>query len=353
MKKILKPFEKQSFKLKNHAVMAPMTRTRAIGNLPNALMAEYYRQRTEAGLIITEGTAPVPNALGYPNIPGIFNQEQIDGWKLITQDVHKDGTKIFLQLMHTGRMGHVDSLPENAILVAPSDKTADGEIFTSSGMKPHSKPTALTEEGIGLVIEGFVKASKNAIAAGFDGVELHGANGYLLEQFLNPDVNIRTDKYGGSIENRVQFVVDVTRAVVDAIGKDKVGIRLSPFSNLGDLASYPEDEVQQTYVSLASALEKIGIAYIHVAVNAEIPEKTFQAIREAYSGTIILCNGLTPETGEKALHNGFADLVAYGKSFLANPDLVTRIEKDAPLNAVDFDTLYGTGAKGYTDYPTL
>lgn len=353
MKKILKPFEKQNFKLKNHAVMAPMTRTRAIGNVPNALMAEYYGQRTGAGLIITEGTAPVPNALGYPNIPGIFNQEQIDGWKLITQEVREDGTKIVLQLMHTGRMGHVDNLPETAIIVAPSNKTADGEIFTSSGMKPHSKPTTLTEEGIEQVIEGFVKASKNAIAAGFDGVELHGANGYLLEQFLNPDVNNRTDQYGGSIENRVQFVVDVTGAVVDAIGKDKVGIRLSPFSDLGDLASYPEDEVQQTYASLAGALENLGIAYIHIAVNAEIPEKTFQVIREAYSGVIILCNGLTPETGEKALHDGFADLVAYGKPFLANPDLVTRIEKDAPLNEVDFDTLYGTGAKGYTDYPTL
>lgn len=353
MKKLLKPFEKENLKLKNHTVMAPMTRTRALGNVPNALMVEYYGQRSGAGLIITEGTAPVPNALGYPNIPGIFNQEQIDGWKLITQEVHKAGTKIFLQLMHTGRMGHVDSLPENAILVAPSDKTADGEIFTTSGMKPHSKPTALTMEGIEQVIDGFVKASKNAIEAGFDGVELHGANGYLLEQFLNPDVNTRTDKYGGSTENRVQFVVDVTREVVDAIGKDRVGIRLSPFSNLGDLASYPEDDVQQTYASLARELEKIGIAYIHIAVNAEIPEKTFQAIREAYSGTIILCNGLTPETGEKALHEGFADLVAYGKSFLANPDLVTRIEKDAPLNEVDFGTLYGISEKGYTDYPTL
>ena len=353
MKKIVKPFENQSFKLKNHTVMAPMTRTRAIGNLPNGLMAEYYGQRSGAGLIITEGTAPVPNALGYPNIPGIFNQEQIDGWKLITQEVHKDDTKIFLQLMHTGRIGHVDSLPDAAILVAPSDKIADGEIFTSSGMKPHSKPTALTNDGIEQVIEGFVEASENAIAAGFDGVELHGANGYLLEQFLNPDVNTRTDEYGGSIENRIQFVVDVTRAVVNAIGKDKVGIRLSPFSNLGDLASYPEDEVQQTYVSLASELEKIEIAYIHIAVNAEIPEKTFQALREAYSGTIILCNGLTPETGEKALHDGFADLVAFGKSFLANPDLVTRIEKDAPLNEVDFETLYGIDEKGYTDYPTL
>jgi len=353
MKKLLKPFDKQNLKLKNHIVMAPMTRTRAIGNVPNALMAKYYGQRTGAGLIITEGTAPVANALGYPNIPGVFNQQQIEGWKLITEKVHKDGTKIFLQLMHTGRIGHVDSLPENAILVAPSDKTADGEIFTTGGMKPHSKPKALSSEDIQDVIEGFVKASKNAIEAGFDGVELHGANGYLIEQFLNPNVNTREDQYGGSVENRIRFVVEVTSAVADAIGKDKVGIRLSPFSNMGDLADYPEQKVQQTYALLASEFEKLGIAYIHVAVNAEIPKNTFKAIRDSYKGTIILCNGLTPETGEKALHEEFADLVAYGKSFLANPDFVTRIEKEAPFNEADPDTFYGVDEKGYTDYPTL
>lgn len=353
MKTLLKPFEKQNIKLKNHMVMAPMTRTRAIGNVPNELMAQYYGQRSGAGLIITEGTAPVPNALGYPNIPGIFSQEQIKGWKRITEEVHKDGAKIVLQLMHTGRMGNVDNLPENAVLVAPTDKTAAGDIYTTSGMKPHSKPTALTLEGIDEAIEGFVTASRNAIAAGFNGVELHGANGYLLEQFLNPNVNTRIDAYGGSVENRARFILELTKAVVDVIGKDRVGIRLSPFSNLGDLASYPRDEVHQTYVYLVSELEKIGIAYVHIAVNAEIPEATFLAIREAFTRTIILCNGLTPETGEKALHDGFADLVAFGRPFLANPDFVTRIEKDAPLNEVDFGTLYGIDAKGYTDYPVL
>src|SRR5690606_14845263 len=353
MKTLLKPFEKQSIKLKNHMVMAPMTRTRAIGNVPNELMAQYYGQRSGAGLIITEGTAPVPNALGYPNIPGIFSQEQIEGWKRITDEVHKDGAKIVLQLMHTGRMGHVDNLPENSVLVAPTDKTAAGDIYTTSGMKPHSKPTALTLEGIDEVIEGFVTASRNAIAAGFNGVELHGANGYLLEQFLNPNVNTRIDAYGGRVENRARFILELTRAVVDVIGKDRVGIRLSPFSNLGVLACYPGDEVHQTYVYLVSELEKIGIAYVHIAVNAEIPEATFQAIREAFTGTIILCNGLTPETGEKALHDGFADLVAFGRPFLANPDFVTRVARDAPLNEVDFGTLYGIDAKGYTDYPAL
>lgn len=353
MKKILKPFEKQNFSLKNHIVMAPMTRTRAIGNQPNEMMAEYYEQRSGAGLIITEGTAPVPNALGYPNIPGIFNQAQVEGWKTITDRVHKEGTKIFLQLMHTGRIGHTDSLPENAVLVGPSEIAAAGEIFTTGGMKPHSNPIALTKEGIQEVIVGFVTAAQNAMAAGFDGVELHAANGYLMEQFLNPNVNTRTDEYGGNIENRARLTVELVKAVAEAIGKDQVGIRFSPFSTLGDLAAYEEKEVHETYAYLAQQLNQTGIAYIHIGVNAPIPEQTFEAIRKQFSGIIILCNGLTSETGEDALHAGFADLVAFGKSFLANPDFVERIAKDIPLNEVDFNTLYGTTAAGYTDYSTL
>lgn len=353
MKKILTPFEKHGFRLKNHIVMAPMTRTRAIGNQPNELMAEYYGQRSGAGLIITEGTAPVPAALGYPNIPGIFNQAQIEGWKLITDRVHKEGAKILLQLMHTGRIGHRDSLPENAQLVGASDIVAGGEIFTLAGMKPHSQPVTLTKKGIQEVIEGFVTAAKNAMVAGFDGVELHGANGYLIEQFLNPHVNTRNDEYGGNIESRSRFTIELTQAVADAIGKHRVGIRFSPFSKLGDLAAYDEQEVHQTYAYLAQELNAIGITYIHIGVNALIPEKTFEAIQKHFSGIIILCNGLTPETGEEALHAGFADLVAFGRSFLANPDFVERITKEAPLNEVDFNTVDGTSAVGYTDYPIL
>lgn len=353
MKKILKPFEKQNFSLKNHIVMAPMTRTRAIGNQPNELMAAYYGQRSGAGLIITEGTAPVPNALGYPNIPGIFNQAQVEGWKTITDRVHKKGTKIFLQLMHTGRIGHTDSLPEHAVLVGPSEIAAAGEIFTTGGMKPHSSPIALTKEGIQDVIEGFVTAAKNAMAAGFDGVELHGANGYLMEQFLNPNVNTRNDEYGGTIENRTRLTVELIKAVAEAIGKDRMGIRFSPFSTLGDLAAYDEKEVHKTYAYLAQQLNEIGITYIHIGVNAPIPKQTFEVIRNQFSGIIILCNGLTPETAEEALHAGFADLVAFGRSFLANPDFVERIANDTQFNEVDFNTLYGTTAAGYTDYPTL
>ncbi|HTO17466.1 MAG TPA: alkene reductase [Edaphocola sp.] len=353
MKKLLSPFMKGKFELKNHLVMAPMTRTRALGNQPNEMMVEYYEQRSGAGLIITEATAPVPNALGYPNIPGIFNQSQVDGWKTITDRVHKKGSKIVLQLMHTGRMGHTDNQPENAVLVGPSEIAAAGEIFTTAGMKPHSIPIALTNEGIQEVIAGFVTAAQNAMAAGFDGVELHAANGYLLEQFLNPNVNTRTDEYGGSIENRARLTVELIKVVADAIGKDHVGIRFSPFSTVGDLAAYDEKEVHETYAYLAQQLNQTGIAYIHVAVNGPIPQPTFDVLRNNFSGIIILCNGLTPESGEEALHAGFADLVAFGKSFLANPDFVERIAKDAPLNEVDFNTFYGTTAKGYIDYPIL
>jgi N-ethylmaleimide reductase len=317
-------------------------------------MAEYYSQRSGAGLIITEGTAPAPEALGYPRIPGVFSQEQVEAWKQVTSGVHPNSSKIFLQLMHTGRIGHNDNLPEGVQLVSPSAITAAGQIFTDTkGMQDHSQPFALSRDGIQEVIHSFAEAAKNAIAAGFDGVEIHGANGYLPEQFLNPNVNTRTDAYGGNIENRSRFTLQIAAAISAAIGRDKVGIRFSPFSQLGDLAPYDEEETHQTYAYLAKELNALQIAYLHVGVNGPIPDKTFGAIRENFSGTIILCNGLTAQTGEEALNNGFADLVGFGRSFLANPDFVERIEKNADLNPVDFTTLYTPGAKGYTDYPTL
>ena len=354
MKKLLTPFKKGNLSLKNHLVMAPMTRSRAINNLPNDLMAEYYGQRSGAGLIITEGTAPAPEALGYPRIPGIFSEPQIEGWKKVTSAVHKDGTKIFLQLMHTGRIGHKDNLPDGAHLVGPTTKTAAGQIFTDTlGMQDHSEPIALTTEGIKTVIEGFTTAAKNAITAGFDGIELHAANGYLLEQFLNPAVNNRTDEYGGSMENRAKLILDIAGETTALIGKEKTGIRFSPFSTLGDLQAYNEEEVHETYAYLAKGLNTIGIAYIHISSNPNIPERTLDAIRANYNGTLILSNGLTPETAEQALHNSIADLVAFGRSFLANPDFARRIEETAPLNQVDFTTLYTPGVVGYTDYPTL
>lgn len=354
MKTLLMPFTKGQFKLKNHLVMAPMTRSRAIDNIPNRLMQKYYGERTGAGLIVTEGTAPAPEALGYPRIPGIFSEEQVEAWKPITTKVHQDGTKMFLQLMHTGRIGHNDNLPKGVSLVSPTALKAEGQIFTDTkGLQDFSEPVALTKEGIKKVIDGFVSAAKNAIKAGFDGVEIHGANGYLLEQFLNPNANNRRDEYGGNVENRSRLTIEVARAVTQAIGKEKVGIRFSPFSQLGDLALYDEEETTVTYAGLAQNLDELDMAYIHIAVNAPIPEKTFQTIRDNFSNTIILSNGLTPETGEEALHDSFADLVAFARSFLSNPDFVERIKAEAELNPVDYDNLYTPGSVGYIDYPKM
>jgi N-ethylmaleimide reductase len=354
MKKLLSPFIKGSFELKNHLVMSPMTRSRATGNLPNSLMAEYYGQRTGAALIITEGTAPAPEALGYPRIPGIFSKQQVDAWKLVTSNVHRGESRIFLQLMHTGRMGHNDNLPEKTVLAGASSIKAAGQIFTDTkGLQDFSEPFPLSREGIKNVVDGFAVAAQNAIAAGFDGVEIHGANGYLIEQFLNPNVNNREDEYGGSIEHRSRFAIEVVQAIANTIGEEKVGIRFSPFSKLGDLAAYGEEETHNTYAYLARKLEELQIAYLHIAVNAPVPAKTLQAIRANFSGIIILANGLTPETADEALENGFADLVAFGRSFLSNPDFVERVKANAALNPVDYSTLYTPGAAGYTDYPTM
>ncbi len=354
MNPILRPYHKKALALKNRLVMAPMTRSRALYNLPNELMARYYGQRSGAGLIITEGTAPSPEALGYARIPGIFSAAQTEGWKKVTAAVHAGGSNIFLQLLHTGRIGHTDNLPDGVQLVGASAITAAGQIFTdTAGKQDHSQPVALSSEGIQEVMRGHVQAAKNAVAAGIDGVELHGANGYLIEQFLNPHVNTRTDEWGGSIEKRSEFAVALAAAVARAIGKEKVGIRFSPFSALGDLAAYDEGETHQTYAYLAQRLEEIGIAYLHIAVNAPIPQQTFDAIRTAFSGTIILCNGLTPATAAAALEGGFADLVAFGRSFLANPDFDKRIVEGADLNQPDYATLYTPGAEGYTDYAVL
>ncbi|HUH46661.1 MAG TPA: alkene reductase [Arenibacter sp.] len=354
MKTLFLPFRKGSLELKNHLVMAPMTRSRAIDNLPNPLMETYYGQRTGAGLIVTEGTAPAPEALGYPRIPGIFSRQQVEAWKPITAKVHRDGTKIFLQLMHTGRIGHTDNLPEGTSLIGATALKATGQIFTDTkGPQDFSEPIPLKKEGIKKVINGFVHASKNAIEAGFDGVEIHGANGYLLEQFLNPHINNRTDKYGGDIVNRSRFTLEVVEAIAQTIGKEKVGIRFSPFSKLGDLPRYDEEETTATYTWLAQNLNSLHIAYLHIAVNAPIPESTLQAIRDNFSGSVILSNGLTPETGEGALHSGFADLVAFGRSFLSNPDFIERIKIGAALNPVDYAHLYTPGSVGYIDYPVL
>jgi N-ethylmaleimide reductase len=346
-----------SLTLQNHLVMSPMTRSRAIGNIPNELMTEYYAQRASAGLIITEGTSPSPNGLGYPRIPGIFSAAQVAGWKRITDAVHAQGAKMFIQFMHCGRVGHALNLPAGARILAPSAVRADGEMYTDAeGMKPHPTPQAMSEADINTAINEFVQAAKNAMAAGFDGVELHGANGYLLEQFIRPTSNQRTDRYGGSIENRARFVLEVADAVIKAIGKDKVGIRLSPFGVFNDMPLYDAMEADYTYI--AQQLNLRGLAYIHLVDHSSmgappVPASMKTALRNVFKGKLILSGGYDAARAESDLAAGKCDLVAVGKPFLANPDLVTRWKTGAALNAPEMNTFYTPGPKGYTDYPVL
>jgi N-ethylmaleimide reductase len=343
--------------LQNRLVMSPLTRNRATGNVPNDLMVEYYGQRASVGLIITEGTSPSPNGLGYPRIPGAFSAAQVAGWKRVTDAVHAGGAKIFLQLMHTGRIGHPANLPADASLVAPSAVAAAGEIYTDAeGMKAHATPKAMTEADIKTAIGEFVQAAKNAVAAGFDGVELHGANGYLLEQFIRPNSNRRSDAYGGPIENRARFVLEVAKAVSAAIGKDKVGIRLSPFGAFNDMPPYPEMEADYTY--LARQLSALGLLYVHLVDHSSmgapvVPQSVKDMFRKEFKGALILSGGYDAARAESDLVAGKADLITVGRSILANPDLVERWKAGAPLNAPDPTTFYTPGPKGYTDYPAL
>lgn len=352
------PYSLSGTSLANRIVMAPMTRSRAIHNVPNELIAAYYAQRASAGLIITEGTSPSPNGLGYARIPGIFSDEQIVAWQQVTRGVHEKGGKIFVQLMHTGRIGHALNLPEGASIVAPSAVVAAGQMWTDiDAMKDLEEPKSFTLEQLVQAKNEFVQAARNAIAAGFDGVELHSANGYLLEQFLSPFANIRTDNYGGSIENRSRFVLEVVKEVSNAIGKDKVGIRVSPYGIFNDMPDYAE--VDSTYTYLAQQLNEIGIAYIHIVDHSaggapEVPLKIKQTIRDKFKNTLILSGGYTLARAEEDLASGFADLVAFGKPFITNPDLVERFKKNLPLNIkLDASTLYTSGAKGLTDYPVF
>jgi N-ethylmaleimide reductase len=344
--------------LTNRVVMAPMTRSRAINNTPNKLMAEYYAQRASAGLIITEGTSPSPNGLGYARIPGIFSTEQINAWKVVTNAVHEKGGKIFVQLMHTGRIGNSLNLPQGARLLAPSSVTSPGEIWTDQeGMKKHSVPHAMTTEQLLETKREFVQAAKNAMYAGFDGVELHAANGYLLEQFLSPHTNQRSDTYGGGIENRSRFVLEVAQEISDAIGKDKTAIRLSPFGTYNDIQNYPGVDVMYEY--LAEELNKIGLAYVHINDQStgnkpEVLDLVEASIRRKFKNTIMLSGGYTLASAEEVINMGIADLVSFGRPFITNPDLVERFHKNQPLHLkLDASTLYSSEAKGYTDYPVF
>lgn len=341
--------------LQNHLVMAPMTRCRSIGNIPGALVAEYYAQRASAGLIVTEGVSPSPNGLGYPRIPGIFSPEQVEGWRRVTDAVHEKGGKMFIQLMHCGRIAHPLNMPEGARVVAPSSVRADGEMYTDAeGLKPLPEPHTMTEAELKATRTEFVSAAKNSLAAGFDGVELHGANGYLLEQFIRPNSNTRTDGYGGPIGNRARFVLETAESVAGAIGKERVGIRLSPYGVFNDMPLY--DDMGSDYTYLAEKLNALGLLYIHLVDHSamgapEVPDRIKTVFRKQFAGTLILSGGYDAARAEKDLDAGKGDLIAVGRPFLANPDLVERWKTGASLNDPDMDTFYTAGPEGYTDYP--
>ncbi len=355
---LLESFAAASLQLANRTVMAPMTRSRAVDtNTPNALMAEYYAQRATAGLIITEGTSPSPNGLGYARIPGLFNDAQVGGWKVVTDAVHAKGGKIFVQLMHTGRVTHVANLPPGAEVVGPTSTVCPGEMYTDSqGLQPHSIPRAMTAPDIAHAVEEYARSAKLAIEAGFDGVELHAANGYLIEQFLNANVNQRTGAYGGSINGRNRFALEVASATVAAIGAHRVGIRLSPYGVFNSTGAYPDVDAQ--YLALTQELSKLGLLYLHLldhsALGApRVPAELKVQLRAAFQGLFVLAGGFDRAGAESALKAGNADLIAFARPFLANPDLVERMRAAVPLNAIDMATFYTPGPKGYTDYPSL
>ncbi|NUS26674.1 MAG: alkene reductase [Streptomyces sp.] len=339
--------------LANRIAMAPMTRSRAgVGGLPTGLTAEYYAQRASAGLIVTEGIQPSAVGQGYPDTPGLHSAEQVAAWRTVTDAVHAAGGRIFAQLMHTGRIGHPVLLPDGLTPVGASPVAADGQVFTHEGPKEYVVPRELTGDEIRATVDDFVTAARNAIEAGFDGVELHGANGYLIHQFLAPGSNHRTDEWGGSVENRIRLAVEIARAVTAAIGADRTGLRLSPGNPLNDIH---EPDPEPTYTALVTALEPLDLAYLHIMEVGEIRDLTL-ALRKLFGGVLVLSPASEGPTGPDALtlvEEGVADLVAYGQLFLANPDLPSRLRTGGPFNAPDRTTFYGGGAKGYTDYPVL
>ena len=340
--------------LRNRVVMAPMTRSRAIGNTANALIETYYEQRSGAGLIITEGISPSPNGLGYARIPGLFNAEQVQSWKRVTDKVHAAGGAIFVQLMHTGRVSHPANMPAGSQILAPSAIAATGEMWTDSqGMQPHPVPTAMTEADIAHTIAEYVASAELAMDAGFDGIELHAANGYLMDQFLNTASNQRTDQWGGSITNRIRFAVEIAKATATAIGADRIGMRISPYGVFNGMI--PDADTDALYEALITELNAIGLAYIHIVdhssmgapvVSAELKER----VRAAFKGSYILPGGYDVARANADLDAEKGDLVAFGRPFIANPDLVQKLQTGAPLADPDFSTFYTADAKGYTDY---
>jgi N-ethylmaleimide reductase len=349
------PFQLGPYELRNRLVMAPMTRSRAgEGNVPSELAAEYYAQRATAGLIVTEGTQVSPQGIGYTHTPGMHTAEQVAGWRKITDAVHAEGGRIFAQLWHVGRVSH-PSFHGGELPVAPTALGFEGQVLTYLGMRPYVTPRALETDEIAGVVAQFAASAERAYEAGFDGVELHGANGYLIDQFLRDGSNHRTDPYGGSIQNRVRFLTEVTRAVVDVWGGDRVGVRLSPRNPSNGMS---DSDPVATFSYAAYALNGLGLAYLHVlepiaGPMAQPGERVTPALRAVFRGPLIANGGFDAETGHAAIARGETDLVAYGVPFLANPDLPRRYREGAPLNAPERATFYGGGAEGYVDYPTL
>ncbi|MQS15500.1 alkene reductase [Streptomyces kaniharaensis] len=341
-------------RLASRIAMAPMTRSRAYGPgaEPTELMAEYYAQRAGAGLIVTEGIQPSPVGQGYPDTPGLHTTGQVEAWRTVTDAVHREGGVIFAQLMHTGRIGHPSLLPDGLVPVGPSAVAAKGQVYTHEGPKEFVTPKELGEAEIRQTIADFAAAARRAIEAGFDGVEIHGANGYLIHQFLAPNSNLRTDAWGGDTEGRIRFAVEVVTAVAEAIGSDRVGLRISPGNPFNDIA---EDSPGEVYGALLERLAGLDLAYLHLM---EGPDGDLTArLRKAWHGTFVLNPFTHPDvTGPDALaliEDGSADMIAYGALFLANPDLPARLAAGGPFNTPDPSTFYGGDHRGYTDYPTL
>ena len=351
------PVQVGRYTLPNRIVMAPLTRCRAgEGNVPTLLNVNYYVQRASAGLIISEASQVSQQGMGYPATPGIYSSEQIAGWRLVTDAVHQQGGLIFLQLWHVGRSSHSSFQPDRGLPVAPSAIAIEGELLTYEGMKPYETPRALELSEIPGIVEQFRQGAKNALEAGFDGVEIHGANGYLLDQFLRDGANKRTDEYGGSIENRARLHLEVTEAVVEVWGSDRVGIRLSPSSTFNSMS---DSNPEATFGYLVEQLNRFNLAYLHLLEPSEsdlrhgghaVPTAYFRPI---YQGNLIANWDYDQVKANAVIASGNADLISFGKAFIANPDLPERFKLNAPLNSPDPDTFYGGGEHGYTDYPTL
>lgn len=358
---LYQPYTMGSLPLSNRMAMAPLTRSRANDKLePTALMATYYTQRSSAGLIIAEATQICPQGQGYMNTPGIFTEQQVAGWKRVVDSVHAKGGKICLQLWHVGRISHTYFQPGNAAPVAPSAIRASAKVFIPSGFDDVSMPRELTSDEIKGLVDTYRQAAENAKKAGFDMVEVHGANGYLLDQFLRDKTNHRQDQYGGSIEHRARFLLEVVEAVSKVYPADRVGVRISPVSTFNDI---DDSAPQPLFIYVAKELGRMGLGYLHIiegqtgGARDARPEVDFAAIKQSFRDAgghaIVANNGYTREMAEAAVANGSADVIAFGVPFLANPDLVTRFQKGHPLNSPDPNTFYGGSEKGYTDYPVF